>query len=139
MRISERGQITIPKQLRDRFGMNPDVEVEITPTEQGLLIQKRTAARHPVERVYAILGRGEAPTTTLKRSGEDDYRRRYERPIGRAGKYKRGGWLNANRRVCSYQSRTRRQRRPRAAACQPKYYNCLKAIAGMTTTAVSTE
>ena len=57
MRISERGQITIPKKLRDRFGMNPDVEVEITPTEHGLLIQKRTAARHPVERVYAILDR----------------------------------------------------------------------------------
>lgn len=58
MRISERGQITIPKKLRDRFGMNPDVEVEITPTEHGLLIQKRTASKHPVERVYAILGRG---------------------------------------------------------------------------------
>ena len=58
MRISERGQITIPKKLRDRFGMNPDVEVEITPTEHGLLIQKRTASRHPVERVYAILNRG---------------------------------------------------------------------------------
>ena len=37
--------------------MNPDVEVEITPTEHGLLIQKRTAARHPVERVYGVLGR----------------------------------------------------------------------------------
>ena len=56
MKISERGQITIPKRLRDRFGMNMDVEVEITPTEHGLLIQKRTAAKHPVERVYAILG-----------------------------------------------------------------------------------
>ena len=58
MRISERGQITIPKHLRDRFGMNHNVEVEITPTEQGLLIQKRTAAEHPVERVYGILGSG---------------------------------------------------------------------------------
>ena len=48
MRISERGQITIPKRFRDRFGMNKDVEVEITPTEVGLLIQKRTAAKHPV-------------------------------------------------------------------------------------------
>ena len=55
MRISERGQITIPKRFRDRFGMNKDVEVEITPTEQGLLIQKRSAAQHPVERVSGIL------------------------------------------------------------------------------------
>lgn len=55
MRISERGQITIPKRFRDRFGMNKDVEVEITATEHGLLIQKRTAAMHPVERVSGIL------------------------------------------------------------------------------------
>ncbi len=55
MRISERGQITIPKHLRDRFGMTQDVEVEITPTEQGLLIQKRTAALHPVDRVAGVL------------------------------------------------------------------------------------
>ena len=55
MRISERGQITIPKRFRDRFGMNKDVEVEITATEDGLLIQKRSAGTHPVERVSGIL------------------------------------------------------------------------------------
>ena len=38
--------------------MHHDVEVEITPTEQGLLIHKRTVARHPVERVYGVLDRG---------------------------------------------------------------------------------
>ena len=59
MRISERGQITIPKHLRERFGMNHNVEVEITPNVEGLLIQKRTTAKHPVDRVYGILrGRG---------------------------------------------------------------------------------
>ena len=58
MRISKRGQITIPKRLRERFGMRHNVEVEIIPTEKGLLIQRRTTAQHPVERVYGILGRG---------------------------------------------------------------------------------
>lgn len=58
MRISERGQITIPKKLRDQFGMNRNVEVEISPTRDGLLIHKRTAAQHPVECVYAILDGG---------------------------------------------------------------------------------
>ena len=57
MKISERGQITIPKHLRERFGMNHNVEVEISPTEEGLLIRKRTVAEHPVDRVYGILGR----------------------------------------------------------------------------------
>ena len=58
MRISERGQITIPKKLRDRFGMNHNVEVELVPAEGGLLIRKGTAAEHPVDRVYGILGTG---------------------------------------------------------------------------------
>ena len=55
MRISVRGQITIPKHLLDRFGMTRDVEVEITPTDGGLLIRKRAAELHPVDRVAGIL------------------------------------------------------------------------------------
>ena len=55
MKISERGQITIPKHLRERYGMTNNVEVEITPTERGLLIQKSTAAEHPVDRIVGIL------------------------------------------------------------------------------------
>ena len=57
MRISERGQITIPKPLRERFGMHHNVEVEVTPTEKGLLIHKRTTAEHPIDRAYGILGK----------------------------------------------------------------------------------
>ena len=38
--------------------MNHNVEVELTPTRNGLLIHKRSAADHPVEGIYAILGRG---------------------------------------------------------------------------------
>ena len=64
MRVSERGQVTIPKALRDRFGMNHNVEVEMTPTERGLLIQKRTTAVHPVDRVYGLLG-GNSATDDL--------------------------------------------------------------------------
>ena len=65
MRVSERGQITIPKELRDRFGLHRNVEVTIQPTENGLLIQKKPAVEgkgrfagrgeHPVDRVADIL------------------------------------------------------------------------------------
>ncbi len=41
MRISQRGQVTIPKKLRDRFGLHPNIEVEVVPTEDGLLIRTR--------------------------------------------------------------------------------------------------
>ena len=53
MRISKRGQITIPKHLREQFGLHRNVEVEIIPTEDGLLLRKR--AMHPVDRVAGIL------------------------------------------------------------------------------------
>ena len=36
--------------------MHHNVEVEITPIETGLLIQKKSAGKHPVERLYGILG-----------------------------------------------------------------------------------
>ena len=55
MRISERGQITVPKQLRERFGLYQGVEVEISPTEDGLLIKRRGTPEHPVDRVAGIL------------------------------------------------------------------------------------
>lgn len=55
MKISQRGQITIPKALRDRFGLHKDVDVELTAKKDGILIQKRSRSRHPVDLVYGIL------------------------------------------------------------------------------------
>ena len=57
MKISERGQITISKPLRDRFGLLKDVEVELIAEKTGILIRKRTTSRHPVDLVYGILNR----------------------------------------------------------------------------------
>ena len=57
MRISERGQITIPKALRDRFGLQMDVEVELIPTKDGVLLQKRSRSNHPVDRMFGILNK----------------------------------------------------------------------------------
>jgi bifunctional DNA-binding transcriptional regulator/antitoxin component of YhaV-PrlF toxin-antitoxin module len=57
MRISDRGQVTIPKSFRNRFGLNKDVEIEFVPTVEGLLIQKRTRKKHPVDAVLGILNR----------------------------------------------------------------------------------
>ena len=57
MKISERGQITIPKTLRDRFGFTKDVEVELVETKEGVLIQKRSRSKHPVDQVIGILNR----------------------------------------------------------------------------------
>lgn len=37
----------IPKKLRQIFGLDPDMEAEITPTEQGLLVRKRSRGSIP--------------------------------------------------------------------------------------------
>lgn len=41
--------------------MNHDVEVEITPTDDGLLIRKQAANEHPIDRVSGILNGVEQP------------------------------------------------------------------------------
>jgi bifunctional DNA-binding transcriptional regulator/antitoxin component of YhaV-PrlF toxin-antitoxin module len=64
MKISERGQITIPNNFRKRFGLNKSVEIEFVPTDQGLLIQKRSQKKHPVDSVLGVL---------KKYSGTDRY------------------------------------------------------------------
>jgi AbrB family looped-hinge helix DNA binding protein len=57
MKISERGQLTISKPLREKFGLHKNVEVELIPMKDGLLIQKRSRGKHPVDLVYGILNR----------------------------------------------------------------------------------
>ncbi len=55
MRIGERGQVTIPKMIRDQLGLYQGVEVQATATEYGLLIQKSAAYGHPVDRIAGAL------------------------------------------------------------------------------------
>ena len=55
MKISKRGQITIPKDIREEYGLREDVEIEIKPTDEGLIIQKRTEGRQLVDSVRCTL------------------------------------------------------------------------------------
>ena len=57
MRIGERGQITIPKKIRERYGLFPSIEIEFVPEAGGVRIQKKIKHVNPVREVYGILGR----------------------------------------------------------------------------------
>ena len=35
MRVTEKGQVTIPKKIRDRLGINPGSEVDFVPDREG--------------------------------------------------------------------------------------------------------
>ena len=56
--ISSKGQITVPKAVRDKLGLRPGVRVEFEVTAEGALLRK--GHRHPgraVDRVLGILKR----------------------------------------------------------------------------------
>jgi antitoxin PrlF len=53
--VSEKGQVTIPKALRDRLGIRPG-EVLRFVEDRGRLIAVKAVTRDPVDEVYGILG-----------------------------------------------------------------------------------
>jgi len=57
MKIRDRGQVTIPKALRERYGLKPNTEVEFVAEEGSIRIRKRRG-RHPVWDMVGILGKG---------------------------------------------------------------------------------
>ena len=60
MKIGERGQVTIPKTIREKYGLLPQVEVEFVQNESGLLIRKKTNQASPIQKVYGILKKHES-------------------------------------------------------------------------------
>ena len=56
-RVSERGQITIPKRLRERLGITAGQVLEFE-ADRGRLIATKVASRDPVDAVYGVLGSG---------------------------------------------------------------------------------
>lgn len=62
MRISERGQVTIPQALRDRYGLLPDTEVEFVERDGELLLVKNPDTRR--ERIRALYGQIETGKST---------------------------------------------------------------------------
>jgi AbrB family looped-hinge helix DNA binding protein len=49
MKIGERGQVTIPKEIRDRFGLGPAVEVEFR-VENGSVVLRKAPRKLDIER-----------------------------------------------------------------------------------------
>ena len=46
MRITSKGQVTIPQDIRDRLGLLPNTEVEFA-VERGAAVIRRSAGRQP--------------------------------------------------------------------------------------------
>lgn len=55
MKITVKGQVTIPKPIRDQFGLYPGTEVRITERQHQVVVEKAHAA-HPLDELYGLLG-----------------------------------------------------------------------------------
>jgi AbrB family looped-hinge helix DNA binding protein len=55
-RVAERGQVTIPKRLRERLGVGPGTVLEFSE-ERGRLIAIKSGNADPVTEVHGCLGK----------------------------------------------------------------------------------
>lgn len=55
MRITERGQVTIPKRIRERFGLTPDTEIDFVERDGHLQVVRRTGTQR--SRIDSLYGR----------------------------------------------------------------------------------
>ncbi len=63
--VSEKGQVVIPKALRDRLGIRPGQELEFSD-QRGKLVVRKVAAQDPVDRAYGVLRRKRGVDETLR-------------------------------------------------------------------------
>lgn len=66
MKLTQKGQVTIPRDMRDRFGLRKGCEVEFEATDGGVLI--RPASHQQAERmanaIASVRGCADAGLTT---------------------------------------------------------------------------
>jgi len=63
-RVSSKGQVTVPAEVRNRLGLQPGTVVTFEIRENGVLLRKGSAGGHPVDRIFGIL-RLRKPTDAL--------------------------------------------------------------------------
>ncbi len=55
MKITSKGQVTIPKKFRDRYGLEENVEIEFLEKDQKLYIVKKPTNQSPFDQVVGVL------------------------------------------------------------------------------------
>ena len=60
MKLTSKGQITIPRALRERFGLLPDTEVTFEAAKEGVLIKPAAGSRRQRLQAWIRRARGSA-------------------------------------------------------------------------------
>lgn len=69
--VSEKGQVTIPKPLRERLGIRAGQAVEFRE-DRGRLIVEKAADRDPLDELYGILDLGRDTDAFVRELRGDD-------------------------------------------------------------------
>jgi AbrB family looped-hinge helix DNA binding protein len=70
--VSQKGQVTIPKRLRDRLGIRPGELLDFEE-EHGRLVATKLARRDAVDELFGVLrGRGRTDALVRRLRGEPD-------------------------------------------------------------------
>lgn len=75
MRVTSKGQITIPKEIRDEFGIRPESEVEWEVVEGVITLRKspnRSRIREALERMRGSATSGMTTDEIMKLTRGDD-------------------------------------------------------------------
>ena len=65
MKITTKGQVTIPQRLRERYGLLPDSEVIFEPADNGVLIRAATSREAEIDRrLTRATGAASVPLST---------------------------------------------------------------------------
>jgi len=64
MRITSKGQVTIPKEMRDRFGLQPETDVEFIAEGGALRIVRACVSEHGKRLVTNMRGAATGGMTT---------------------------------------------------------------------------
>jgi len=63
--VAERGQVTIPKPLRDKLGIRPGTRLDFMD-DRGKLVAVKVGDEDPVGRVFGCLGKGLKTDATIR-------------------------------------------------------------------------
>jgi antitoxin PrlF len=70
--VGERGQVTIPKKLRDRLGIKPGQTLDFEE-DHGRLIARKVNPVDGIDKVYGILDLGDRTTDEIIAEMRGDY------------------------------------------------------------------
>lgn len=64
--VSEKGQVTIPKALREKLGIRPGQVLDFSADDRGRLIATKASSRSALDELYGVLNLGKTTDEIMR-------------------------------------------------------------------------